>query len=506
MFKRNSLIILSVLLISSVWSTFAQVKTHGVGVGLAGGAMLGDMDFGRDNQAGITLNGFIRHSIAGPLEGQISGMAFGRLKRDDANAYRTDITTGDYRLLLRFFSANWASVYAYGGIGGLYYIVKVPPAQISPESTQSEGWTAFAPVGGGLQLQITDRVSLDMSGGYNFTNSDELNRVIANKKDGYFSGMAGFTWTLESGNADLDHDGLMNKTEKQLGTDKNNPDTDGDKLLDGEEVNRYQTNPLKADSDGDGLDDFVEVKTYNTNPRLADTDNDGLNDRLEVLVYGTNPLKADTDNDGLKDRDEVMTYKTDPKMADTDGDGLSDGDEVLKYQTDPLNVDTDADGLNDREEIVAYKTDPRNPDTDGGTVNDGPEVKRGTDPLDPNDDVILEVEEGAPIILEGVTFNSGKADITPASAAVLELAYRTLMAYPDMVVEIRGYTDSAGNRTSNIKLSQRRADSVRMWLIGKGINPGRLYARGFGPENPIAPNDTPGGRAKNRRIEFYRSQ
>jgi len=117
-------------------------------------------------------------------------------------------------------------------------------------------------------------------------------------------------------------------------------------------------------------------------------------------------------------------------------------------------VDTDADGLNDREEILAYKTDPRNPDSDSGTVNDGPEVKRGTDPLNPDDDVILEVQEGLPIILEGVTFNSGKADITPGSAAVLELAYRTLMAYPDMEVEIRGYTDSVGNRLSNVRLSR----------------------------------------------------
>lgn len=504
MSRLNGFLILSILLLTSVCTISAQVKTHGVAFGLAGGATVGDMDFGRDNQFGITLNGFIRHAIVGPLEGQISGMAFGRLKRDDADAYRTDITTGDYRILLRLFSANWASVYLYGGIGGLYYNVKEPPAQISPESTESDGWTAFAPAGGGLQLKITDRVSLDMSGGYNFTNSDELNRVIAGEKDGYFSGMAGFTWTLESGNADPDHDGLTNKMEKQLGTDKNNPDSDGDKLLDGEELNRYQTDPLKADSDGDGLDDFMELKTYNTNPRLSDGDSDGLNDKSEVMVYGSSPLKADTDDDGLNDSDEIMTYKTDPKMADTDGDGLSDGDEVLKLQTDPLNVDTDADGLTDREEILAYKTDPRNPDSDGGTVNDGPEVKRGTDPLESDDDVILEVKEGLPIILEGVTFNSGKADITPASAAVLELAYRTLKAYPDMEVEIRGYTDSVGNRLSNVKLSQRRADSVRMWLIGKGIDPARLYARGFGPENPIASNDTPEGRAKNRRIEFYR--
>jgi outer membrane protein OmpA-like peptidoglycan-associated protein len=309
---------------------------------------------------------------------------------------------------------------------------------------------------------------------------------------------------LESGNADPDNDGLINKIEKQLGTNKKNPDTDGDKLLDGEEFHRYQTEPLVVDTDNDGLDDFAEVKTYNTNPRKADTDDDGLIDRDEVLVYTTNPLSPDTDGDGLNDYEEVMTHKTDPKKADTDGEGLNDGDEVNQYQTDPLNVDTDADGLSDREEILAYKTDPKNPDTDNGTVNDGPEVNRGTDPLNPEDDVILEVEEGAPIILEGVTFATGRADITPASAAVLELAYRTMNAYPDMVVEIRGYTDNTGSRSTNIRLSQKRADSVRMWFIGKGIDPGRIIAKGYGPDNPIVPNNTPQDRAKNRRIEFYR--
>lgn len=500
---RIILITLTIFLTTLTTSLSAQLKTHGVAFGLAGGATVGDTDFGRDNQYGITFNPFFRHIIVGPLEGQLSGMFFGRLKRDDANAYRTDITTGDYRILLRLFSAEWVSPYAYGGGGALYYLVKESPATVTP-GVEREGWAAFAPVGGGLQLKLSDQVSLDISGGYNFVFSDDLNQVQAAEDDGYFSGMAGFTWTLQSGKADPDNDGLINKLEKKSGTDKNNPDSDGDKLLDGEEIHRYQTNPLQADSDNDGLDDFMEVKTYSTNPRQADTDDDGLDDRTESLVSGTNPLAADTDSDGLSDKDEVNTYKTDPKRADSDGDGLTDGNEVLTHGTDPLNSDTDADGLSDREEIVAYKTDPKNPDSDGGTANDGQEIKRGTDPLNPNDDVVLEVEEGAPIILEGVTFASGRADITPASAALLDLAYRTLQAYPDMVVEIRGYTDNEGSRNTNIKISQRRADSVRMWLIGKGIDPGRIIAKGYGPDNPIAPNTTAEGRAKNRRIEFYR--
>lgn len=82
-----------------------------------------------------------------------------------------------------------------------------------------------------------------------------------------------------------------------------------------------------VDSDKDGLDDARE-KELGTNPNNPDTDGDGLTDGQEVLVYHTNPLKADTDGDGLSDADEVLIWKTDPLNPDTDGDGYPDGEEV----------------------------------------------------------------------------------------------------------------------------------------------------------------------------------
>jgi outer membrane protein OmpA-like peptidoglycan-associated protein len=253
------------------------------------------------------------------------------------------------------------------------------------------------------------------------------------------------------------------------------------------------------------------VKETHTNPLKADSDGDGLSDGDEYLKYKTDPMKMDTDADGLNVGDEILKYKTDPLKADTDGDGLNDGDEVLKYKTDPLKADTDGDGLNDGDEVLKYKTDPLKADTDGGTVNDGTEVARSTDPLNPADDVPpkkeeLKVEVGKAIVLEGIVFATGKSDITPESEANLEKAYNTLAQNPEIEVEIQGHTDNVGKKELNVKLSLARAESVKAWLVAKGISADRISAKGFGPDKPVSSNATKDGRAKNRRIEFFRSK
>ena len=69
-------------------------------------------------------------------------------------------------------------------------------------------------------------------------------------------------------------------------------------------------------------------------------------------------------------------------------------------------------------------------------------------------------------------------------------------------MEIQGHTDNIGSAAYNKDLSQRRAESVRTYLIGKGVAEGRLTAHGYGLEQPVADNKTEKGRAKNRRVEF----
>lgn len=229
--------------------------------------------------------------------------------------------------------------------------------------------------------------------------------------------------TAYDGLADPDGDGCSNACELANRTIPNNPDSDGDGLLDGWEITgnamcgagpaptTYTSDPLKRNTDGGFYEDYQEKCgvtnrvgiTYYVNPGHPDTDGDGLSDDLElqgivvdgirydtdptsrhsdgevgaggdgltdydeVMVHRTNPLRPDTDGDGLLDHEELFTYLTKPTVADTDGDGLDDGDEVALAAgsgcPDPLRADSDDDGWNDGEEHHLYATDPCRKDT-----------------------------------------------------------------------------------------------------------------------------------------------
>src|SRR5690606_5687496 len=153
-----------------------------------------------------------------------------------------------------------------------------------------------------------------------------------------------------------------------------------------------------------------------------------------------------------------------------------------------------------------YKTDPLNRDTDAGGIDDGTEVRRGTDPLNPADDIVKEeIEIGTVIILEGINFDKGSANITYDSEEILRSgALKTMQDNPEIVVEISGHTDSDGSNSYNQQLSYDRANSVKQWLVNNGIDANRIETQGFGEDRPIAPNDTPENKLKNRRIEFKR--
>jgi uncharacterized repeat protein (TIGR01451 family) len=221
---------------------------------------------------------------------------------------------------------------------------------------------------------------------------------------------------------DTDRDGLPDDYELTVTrTDPNNPDTDGDGILDGVEVfGLNPTDPLNPDSDYDGLCDgpgqppgdiciggiYGEDQNADgarqvneTNPNRADTDNGGVPDGAEIM-RGTNPLDpdddlaGDLDGDGIDDLIESLTG-TDPLNPDTDGDGLCDGPNdvpgicrggedlngngtVDPGETDPTNPDTDGDGIPDGiERFGDNPTDPLNADTDGDGLCDGSRTVTG---------------------------------------------------------------------------------------------------------------------------------
>jgi outer membrane protein OmpA-like peptidoglycan-associated protein len=117
------------------------------------------------------------------------------------------------------------------------------------------------------------------------------------------------------------------------------------------------------------------------------------------------------------------------------------------------------------------------------------------------------LREKLAIILKGVNFETGKAILKPESYKPLDEAGKILIQNPQVIVEVAGHTDPRPIRTpefpSNLVLSQARAEVVRQYLINKfSLDPRRLLAKGYGDTQPIAPNDTKEGMAKNRRTEF----
>ncbi len=229
---------------------------------------------------------------------------------------------------------------------------------------------------------------------------------------------------LSSPGTDTDPTVFIGDSDPSTTTDPAAGDTDGDGLNDGDEdrdhdgaVSFLETDPNDADSDDGGVDDGTEdgrgsdpLDPSDDFPP-ADTDGDGLIDDQE-LDLGTDPTDQDSDDDGLSDYQEYFVGDTDPTEFDSDGDGLGDGQEqgrttggedtdpgVFKADSDPStttdsgNADSDGDGLSDGAEdanqngAVDNETDPNNADTDGGSIDDGTEVGRGSDPLDPADDL-----------------------------------------------------------------------------------------------------------------------
>ncbi len=106
------------------------------------------------------------------------------------------------------------------------------------------------------------------------------------------------------------------------------------------------------------------------------------------------------------------------------------------------------------------------------------------------------------IVLRGVNFDFDKSNIRPDATPILEQACARLKLESDIDVIAQGYTDSIGSDAYNLKLSERRANAVRAWLIKCGISPTRLSAKGYGESNPVATNTTAEGRAQNRRTEL----
>jgi outer membrane protein OmpA-like peptidoglycan-associated protein len=276
-------------------------------------------------------------------------------------------------------------------------------------------------------------------------------------------------------------------------------------------------------------------------PAVTDEDHDGVLDaadacphtpRGEVVDARGCVVPKDADADGVVDAndrcpDTPAGDRVDANGCslpkDRDGDGVVDG--IDQCPATPAGVAVDATGCPvDLDGDGVPNSLDKCPNTPAGTPVDAvgcplPKDSDGDGVLDPVDKcpatpVGQRVDAiGCPVlftglqrtlVLEGVNFETGSANLTDQSHHTLDRVAASLNAYPDLRVEVAGYTDSRGGAAVNLRLSQQRADAVRAYLVSQGVNPLQLRSRGYGTAQPIASNATAVGRARNRRVELHR--
>lgn len=243
--------------------------------------------------------------------------------------------------------------------------------------------------------------------------------------------------------------------------------------------------------------------------------------RLEYRYRQEDILQTDFDDEivslGLHiplGRRSVPAPQPEPEPADPDSDGDGVPDSRDRCLSTPAGVSVDAQGCpldDDRDgvpnhvddcprTVAGAEVDRRGCELDG----DGDGV---VDRLDrcPNTRADVEVdvngcEIGEEIDLPGVNFETNSDRLLPGAADVLDEAAATLRRNPNIVVAVEGHTDSDGETQYNESLSQRRAATVRDYLIARGVEADRLTALGYGESRPIADNSTATGKAQNRRV------
>jgi OOP family OmpA-OmpF porin len=245
-----------------------------------------------------------------------------------------------------------------------------------------------------------------------------------------------------------------------------------------------------GDRDGDGLRDDVDKCPDDPEDKDGFEDDDGCPD-------------LDNDADGIKDTSDKCPM--DPEDIDKfeDEDGCPD-------------LDNDKDGLADKVDQCPNEAEDK----------DGFEDDDGCPDLDNDNDTFLDKDDKCPIefgvapdgcpkkyvnvvvtqtkieIKQTVFFEFNKATIKSVSFGLLNEVAQALKDNPKIKVEVQGHTDSVGSDARNLKLSQKRAESVRTYLVKQGVDSSRMVPKGYGETVPIADNRTKDGRAENRRVEF----
>jgi OOP family OmpA-OmpF porin len=292
---------------------------------------------------------------------------------------------------------------------------------------------------------------------------------------------------------------------------------------------RMKLGSFPPDSDGDGVPDHLDEcpgtprgVTVDRRGCPIDSDGDGVPDHLdrcpgtpEGAPVDEHGCPLDSDGDGVPDYlDECPGTPAGVRVdargcpwKDSDGDGVPD--HLDRCPNTPPGVpvdefgcplDSDGDGIPDYLDECPFSP-PGAAVLPGGCALVGDRrIARPGEQADA--DGFATGDRARQFILDGVTFEFDSAQLTAEAREILNRVAETLKAYPGIKVDVEGHTDNIGSAAYNLGLSERRALSVRTYLISRGIPGDQMRPVGYGLSVPIDSNDTESGRANNRRVEF----
>ena len=365
--------------------------------------------------------------------------------------------------------------------------------------------------GGGIRADLNKNSSIgielslhpvfgDWLDGVSYSGSSEVNDWFVHY---------GISYVYRIGFVDTDKDGLTNAV-------------DGCPDLPGSETQKGC-----PDTDKDGVRDLDDAC-----PMLAgsaflkgcpDTDNDGITDDKDDCpdVAGLSAMKGcpDMDRDGITDTKDACPDKAGVEMfngcPDTDKDGVEDKLDscptiagLASFNGCPF-LDIDTDGVQDSDDdcptIKGSKALKGCPDSDNDGVADKDDrcpQQYGSPTTGGCPEIQKEEREALNLAVRNIQFKTNSDQLTAVSLPLLDKVADLLKQYPNYKVTISGHTDSRGEAGSNQKISEKRANTCRQYLISKGINGSRLKAVGYGESKPIASNANEASRTQNRRVEF----
>ena len=474
---RMTLVLLAIAAVPTL--PLAAQRAHQFEVGAFGSFTRYDRAFNLDNQmgGGGRLGYFFGQTVGIEVD---AGYQSPSAKTGSATS---TLALGSASLVLNFGSER-NIFYILGGYSRLDF-EKAPPYRFTDNAVHGAL---------GDRIFLGDRVALrlEVRGIYapstGFAGGDWAGHIVSSLGLSIFAG---------GGYRDLDNDGVRDQRDTCPGTPAGAvvdaqgcpTDSDRDKVYDGLDAcpNTAQGAQVDArgcptDSDADGVFDGIDQCAGTpTGARVdargcpTDADGDAVPDGIDQCP--NTPAGATVDATGCP--------------TDNDKDGVFDG--LDKCPGTPAGTEVDSAGCQ------------RSKDTDGDGVDDSKDKCPGTAAgtrVDAAGCPILFTEARTPVILRGVTFETGKSALKPESYTVLDIVAASLVANPDIRIEIAGHTDNTGAASTNQRLSQSRAEAVQAYLASKGVAPSRMVAKGYGPTVPVATNTTAAGRAQNRRVEL----